>query len=263
MEELIYSNEIVRTHPFYRFCNSTLNSVSNRDYPGTDYFRSDIECLDMDTYEKNVSQSSNPECTVDAVIGVSNYVSNKPSNTRLMLIELRMGYENVGNLSKSVLENKISHTRSLLGAEIPIDKKSYFIFSEKAAPQANSVFHRFRKEGGKLACAQSCSVSDFSQIFKSISEFPYKPIYEQSIIETDLLAHEQSQDWEKFFTQIKYWCNKAYSYKYKNIAEYKSLSQIVKTYWRKFKSQRYDFDDEDLLKIEIIEEDYSFLLDKA
>lgn len=52
MEERTYNNAIVEKHSFHAISGSTLNEVSNRDYPNSDYFNPDIECLDMDTYER-------------------------------------------------------------------------------------------------------------------------------------------------------------------------------------------------------------------
>ena len=52
MEPMIYDNHVVREHSLYARCPSTLNEISNRDYPGTDYFNPDIIGLDMDDYER-------------------------------------------------------------------------------------------------------------------------------------------------------------------------------------------------------------------
>lgn len=62
MELLVYNNDTVAAHSLYKKCGSTLNEVSNRDYPGKDYFNKEILCLDMDTYEKNVLHSERPDC---------------------------------------------------------------------------------------------------------------------------------------------------------------------------------------------------------
>ena len=95
MGEWIYNNEVVRGHSIYPVCHSTLNAVSRRDYGNTYSFRPDIECLDMDTYEKNVLRKGQPDCTVDAVIGISTYENNRVSSPRLLLVELRMDYDNI------------------------------------------------------------------------------------------------------------------------------------------------------------------------
>lgn len=63
----MYLNETVREHSLYRLCPALLNGVSNRDYPGSDYFDTRIECLDMDSYEKKVMHKAQADNTVDAV----------------------------------------------------------------------------------------------------------------------------------------------------------------------------------------------------
>ena len=104
MENWIYNNSVVEKHSLYPLCNSTLNEVSNRDYPNTNYFNPNIKCLDMDTYEKNILRKSYANHTADAVIGISTYENNQELNPRLLLIELRIGYESTSNLSKTEIE---------------------------------------------------------------------------------------------------------------------------------------------------------------
>ena len=88
MEERTYNNAIVEKHSFHAICGSTLNEVSNRDYPNSDYFNPYIECLDVDTYESKVLRKSQADRTVDAVIGISTHANNRSLNPRLFLIEL-------------------------------------------------------------------------------------------------------------------------------------------------------------------------------
>lgn len=45
-----------------------------------------------------------------------------------MLLELRMGYENVMNLSGTKLADKVSHTNEILGRDIPLYDTIYFVF---------------------------------------------------------------------------------------------------------------------------------------
>ena len=49
MEPIVYNNDFLKRHSLYRHCASTLNAVSERDYPNKNYFDAHIECLDMDT----------------------------------------------------------------------------------------------------------------------------------------------------------------------------------------------------------------------
>ena len=89
--------------------------------------------VSLDDYEAKVLKGSN-DCTMDAAIGIGNYANNRVTTSRLMLVELRMGYDNVDNLSASSLENKISHSENLLSGH-RIDKNNYFIFRDGVAAQ--------------------------------------------------------------------------------------------------------------------------------
>ena len=59
--QLVYDNEIVGKHDLYSCCKSTLNDVSQKDYPNKNYFDSRIECLDMDYYEKYLLNATKEE----------------------------------------------------------------------------------------------------------------------------------------------------------------------------------------------------------
>ena len=47
MEEWIYNNKIVQEHSLFRFCGSTLNDVSDKDYQGKYKFNPEIECVSI------------------------------------------------------------------------------------------------------------------------------------------------------------------------------------------------------------------------
>ena len=158
-EQWVYNNSIVEAHSLYKFCSSTLNEVSNRDYKNANYFNPDIVCLDMDSYEKN-QRKGQPDKTVDAVIGISSYEKNQAKNSRLLLVEFRMKYDKVSNLSKSEMERKVCYSKLLLSGEKPINRESVFIFNEKLASQAVSWFSRESRTGGELQNSLVYSVSE-------------------------------------------------------------------------------------------------------
>ena len=255
----IYNNEVVRGHSIYPVCHSTLNAVSRRDYGNTYSFRPDIECLDMDTYEKNVLRKGQPDCTVDAVIGISTYENNRVSSPRLLLVELRMDYDNIKNLSKTAMENKVIYTKKLLGRKVAIELKSIFLFKEKLASQAKSWFNRQSRTGGELNNCRACSVSEFHNIIKSPSDFPYTPIHSEENIRTDLKKHENTADWKLFLGQIKYWREIAEKYRYSNKSEFEHISNVIKTIWEEFKKKNYSFSDDELLEIWCEEEKINLL----
>ena len=167
-KEWVYNNEIIKRHSLYELCHSALNDVSNRDYPGTDYFDRKILCLDMDTYEKDILRKTHPQPTMDAVIGVSSFGNSQVNGSGLLFIELRIGFKNISNLSRTEIERKLAHTKDLLGGEIAIVKDSVFVFNNRLSPVARRWFDRQGRAGNSLSHCIACSVSDFSNIIKSV-----------------------------------------------------------------------------------------------
>lgn len=258
MAEWIYNNAVVEGHSLYPVCGSTLNEVSNRDYPNSNYFNPGIKCLDMDTYESNLRKSQ-PDRTVDAVIGISTYENNRELNPRLLLIELRIGYESVSNLSKTEMEGKVNYTKSLLGSEKEIEKENLFIFSKKVASQAERWFDRQSRTGGLIKNFKVCSVSDFSTIVKSKSDFPYEPIHKAEDIKNDVQQFVGKAEWTGFIKQIKHWCGVAEKYRYKNPSEFKHIIHAIKSIWDEFMQQENTLSDDEILECEILEDDFEFL----
>lgn len=260
MEEWIYNNNIVQEHSLFRFCGSTLNDVSDKDYQGKYKFNPDIECLDIDNYEKNVLKKQQSFHTGDAVIGISTYENNRDKDPRLMVVELRMGYVSISNLSKKDMEAKVTYTKSLLGGEKSISRESIFIFNNGFIAQAKSWFNRNSRTGGELRNCIPVSASEFSVKVKSKSDFPYKPIHKKEDIKMNMLQSEVKADWTSVFRYVGYWCDKAEDYRYKNPSEFGHITTVLKEYWTDFKSNNYTLNDDEKLTLLIIEEDYKFLI---
>lgn len=234
MEAIIYNNDVLKQHSLYRHCASTLNAVSERDYPNKNYFNPLIECLDMDTYEKKQC-SGNADCTVDTVIGISTCKNKVTSSNRLLLVELRLDYINAKNLSKSELEQKVEHTKDLLSSELSIEQNNIFIFTDNVAQQARSFMTRLMKGTKYSKLFVVWSVSDFKNSVKSIDDMPYIPINNPSLICKDLDKSVESQQWKKLFKKIHFLRNKCVSLIYKNPYEYESLSETIIDWWNNFR----------------------------
>ena len=261
MEQWIYNNQLVERHSLYPSCPSTLNSVSNRDYPNTNYFNPEIKCLDIDSYEKQVLRKSQANNTVDAVIGVSSYINNKTSNPQLLLIELRMNYQTVNGLSKTIMERKVTYTKRLLGGQCTIKKESLFIFNDKMASQAKSWFNRQSNAGGELKNCITCSTSEFSNIIKSLSDFPYTPVNSKKNILNSIQPYYENTEWIDFMKEIRYWCTEAYKYRYKNPSEFEHIKDTITEIWKSFKQEKpsISLNEEEVFDMEFLEEDFEFL----
>ncbi len=262
MERVAYNNRIVEEHSLFSDCNSTLNAVSNRDYPNTNYFDIEIACLDMDTYEKQVLRRSVADNTMDAVIGISHIERGRLYNSQLMLVELRMDYRNTNNLSPSIMADKLSHTRELLGGEKPISQDSLFIFGNSVAERAKSVFHRYRRGGGELKHSYAYSVSEFSSLVVAETEVEWIPIHSAENIINSIRQYVDGGEWILFFEQIVYWLDLAndYNNKYKK-DEYEHILKVVKNVWISTKETHPLYGNEDSKEYaQFLEDLYPYLL---
>ena len=258
--QLVFDNSIIQVHPFYPHCRSTLLDLSNKDYSKEGFlFNPKIECLDMDHYEKEVLHSSIPDNTMDAAIGVANYVNKDKRNIRLLLVELRMGYGSTKRFSETDIIRKITHTRDLL-RESPLDNSEIFVYKEDVAPKAKRWFSSKSKQYAALSNSIVFSVSTFEEAVKDFDSLPYIPIYSEACIYRDLNCHVTSENWSKFFEQFSYWCDIAIGFLYKKPFEYEHLKDVLRRFWISFKNENHTLNEDEELDLEIIEEDYDKIL---
>lgn len=264
MEALIYDNGIITEHELYPVCGKKLQDVSEKDYHGKKYFDEHIECLDMDEYEKKACRAGDRKETVDAVIGIKKHLGkNNFSDSYLMLLELRMGYENVKNLSGTKLTDKVSHTQEILGRDKPLYGTIYFVFENRVAQRALSMFHSIKRANRNLKNCEPMSTDDFNRYIKPRSSYPYEPENDVAEIRKQLDINSYPGDINKFLGIMRYWCDKALQYKREyNIDEYNIISPELKAIWHEFRSNKdIELTDDNKLDIEIMEEDYTELRD--
>lgn len=230
MEIVVYDNSIVRQHPLYNNYGDFLNTVSERDYKGRNYFNPDIECLDMDTYETKEC-SGRKDCTVDAVIGIASCVNKRKSRLRLLLVELRMNYRKAENLSFSKLTEKVRHTRQLLGYDLPIDSKSVFVFTEKVAYGVERMLKDKQFESEETHHFVVCSIEYFDKRIRSYDSLTYVPKNNPETITRQLRELADAEQWPKLFAQMGYWRNRMARLKHTETDEYNSLSITIATFW--------------------------------
>jgi hypothetical protein len=260
MEPVVYSNSIIERHPLWDKAKGTLNEVSNRDKVGSNFFPSEIECLDLDTFETNYVSGQN-NCTVDAVIGIQNCKNKMCFNPRLLMVELRTNYKNANNLSKSELERKVSHSKVLLGPVLPINCQKLFVFTRDQAPVARHWMDSRRKEGGEIRNFEALSVDDFNETVKSFDDMPYQPIYDPAEIEKEIVALVCNAEWTKVIKKFAFWKDKTIECQYNRPFEYQSLKAVISQLWQEFRTQHNPLDDEDNeLDAEVLEEDLSVII---
>lgn len=254
MEPVVFDNETLRRHPIYASCRNTLNAVSNRDYPDSDFFRPDIECLDLDWYEKEHCDGQ-ADCTVDAVLGICDCRNKRRSAYRLLLVELRLNYKSERNLSKTDMERKVLHTKEILGNELPVERESVFIFDDRIAGRARNWFYRQAQGGGELRFCVPYAVSDFPSIVMSYEDMPYVPVND---IEK-ALKEMKEKDWAGFLKGMGYWIKKAGEYSYSNPFEERCIQDMLKEAYLWVKETKGSWNDDELLDMDILKEDAPYL----
>ena len=231
-----------------------MNEVSKRDYPNKNYFDAAIECLDLDTYEIQVCHG-HPDCTVDAVIGIKDCGNKRLANPRLLLVELRMCYASARSLSLTKLSKKVSHSRQLLGASLPIHPESVFVFTDAVAPEARHKIAARSHEGGGLQSFIVYSVQEFNQNVKSPDQLPYVPVYKKDAIVKELKLYVKRSDWRGFIVKIQFWKTQLERLRYRDSYEYNHLREVIMSIWVEFRAKKHPLSDDEELDAEILEED--------
>lgn len=71
-------------------------------------------------------------------------ISADESSRKMVLVELRFNYENLRNVYKGALEEKIEGSKNILGGNIEIHEEYIFIFQTNLVEQAKNRFFRTR-----------------------------------------------------------------------------------------------------------------------
>lgn len=261
MDPIVFDNTVVQKHTLYRSCAKSLQQICDRDYAAGKYlFDSRIECLDMDSYERAFC-CGEPDKTVDAVIGISTCRNDKRKvNSRLMLIEFRMGYKSVATLSASDLVEKVQHSKDLLGQTVAIDKYCYFIFDEGICEQAKRWLSNKAIERADVKGWVAWSVRDFKSNVLSYDDLPYRPIHDLDTIRREARMCMSNGDVTALFKLQTYWMSVAAKYKYSNIYEYESLKVVLNDVWYEFKQSQFALTDDEFLDMEILQEEIKTML---
>lgn len=260
MDVKVFDNDYLHKHSLWGKCPSTLNEVSERDYRGKNCFDTRIDCLDMDTYERQVC-GGQADCTTDAVIGICDCENKKKRNPRLLLVELRMRYKSSDSLSETELKNKVGHTKSLLGAELTIDHESWFVFTNTVAPQARRWLSDRANADGGLKSFQACSVDEFNNRILLYDNLPYVPQTPVDEIKRRIIEYAVADDWNGLDRYIDHWLKMAEKYRYSNPAEYQCVKEAVLAGWENVHQQEKKIPDTECQLIaEILDENIQLVL---
>lgn len=244
MELEVYDNSVVYAHKQAECFASTLSCISIRDY-GQDYgLSNDVAALDIDAWETDTSGCNDK--TMDAAIGIANYIGNTPKSQRFLLVELRMNYTGQGaNSRTSDMKAKSYHTRSLL-SNCQVDGRSFFLFTKNVAPVVRNRISRESINDKSLLKWVITSPDVFVGLFHFIQDLPYQPespIEDIRKVGKDLVS---ATSFDKAMKHLLYWLDevKVYYDKYKH-EECKALLAVIQDV----------FDDITIHKDEIVDDD--------
>lgn len=139
---LTYCKETTENHQIalnYSDCIQKIDSVCIKDGAKRTCFTNEI-CLNLDDYEVHNAKRNGTanQKTMDFCFGVKTPNDKK----KIVLVELRLNYTNWKNLRKNELDEKISHSKVILGQSPIILNHFYFIFSSQIKNQAHNYLRR-------------------------------------------------------------------------------------------------------------------------
>lgn len=214
---LVYCNQIIDNLPGLRQFIVTLASLATRDYNKSFGLSDQVSALNLDQYEH--SASGIHDRTMDAAIGIADYINNRMVSPRLQLIELRLGYINANNPSLTEMKRKVSHSEGLLRQifkQTTIDNHPVFIFTEKVAPLFLNRVKREAKTDASLKYWLVQSPAEFNQMIVFSSDV-YQPITPIDEITERFNAMVSNHEISKAMEQLGYWreCCHAFQLRYK------------------------------------------------
>lgn len=209
--EKIYEDSIVTGHCLAGRFLSDLDSLCQRDY-GHAYFGKEVLCLDMDAVEQ--SNQGTQDCTMDAATGIADYRNGTTSNTRLLLVELRLDYKSTANFDYSNMSRKVVHTKGLLSGSM-IDSKFYFVFDDKLWQRAQNEFSRRSLSNKEYRAWKAVSPQSFFDDIKFKQDLPFVPETDIDKLKKDISTHLH-HDIDKAFDFALFWLGKVDGYRVKN-----------------------------------------------
>lgn len=193
--QLWHCPDAIDNHPLARSFRSSLSEISERDYPGKRYFTAHIPAIDLDSFESSQPGENSP--TADAAIGICHECQGEPVNKRLLLVELRMGYNSTDNLSTRSIDDKERHSRYLLKSAcdtIHADEALCLIFHPDIEQQAIQWLHRKQKTVPAARHWRAMSPESLCASINAGSPWPYTPSPESIAEEKRFLTAINSGD---------------------------------------------------------------------
>lgn len=227
MELVKIDNELIRQHPLWNNYGSNLNKISERDYGVNKFFKSScIDCIDVDFLEKH--KSNQADKTVDAAIGISS-VANQNNTKCLMLVELRLDYQSINNVSFTEWKQKVKHSICLLTQTITIRPKYFFVFNREIIAQVVNKLENYKHSDSELKKYEAVSDDDFEKSCIMPDKWPVPLLFNAQELEEQLNDEISRRDIDSLVKFYDYWNDKAIKFNYKNRTdEVKEIKRIFK-----------------------------------
>lgn len=245
MKKKVYDNQVLKQHPLYSYseCRSTLNEISEKDYPGCNYFPENIDAIDVDNYEHKVLRPIEEEPTVDAAIGIADYNGDKISSERIQIIELKIDVNNTGSIVYANYNKKVNHSTRILTGAITIDDVVYFVFNNGFVAQARRRFSSFKEQYNDAKKWKAVSLLEFNEEikFKEDITIDREPVFDmKSVIKECQKAIDKDNEGYLIDT-FDDWKTKYYRYSSKNdIVEAKNIESGLITIWQNMMASSHE-----------------------
>lgn len=257
--QLVSDNDVLRLHPMYAVYHKSLHDISLKDYPNDNYFRMDIDGIDLDQYEIDRA-ISNRDMTIDAMVGVADYSKNRVVNSRLLLVELRMDYDSTKHLHHSKLLGKVNHSRIVVGSAVRVDEQSVFVFQDGVAEQAKKWMFNTKQEYADAENWVAMSPSELENLLQPLASMPYQPKTDMTGATSDMSNRIAAKDFEGLLELIYYWHKRAEAFKSQyELREEAHIKQYLHNAWQQTKAAGYSLNTEQQAYVEVIEEEYKYL----
>ena len=237
-EVFYHSPEIIYSFPVQERFKSSLDVLSLRDYKKS-YFKKDIPAIDLDEYEKSKNPQS-ADRTVDALVGVCLVKQGKPSNAKVLLVELRMGYTNINNVSTTEIKEKIDGSIDLIKGiktQTDIAQVVCLIFNNNIYQQSINWLQR-QKHNNKLKSCEVFNPDDFCNFINLGKDLKSEPSNETKSLCQDVIREAQSGNWSYFLDNFEKLRN--YFYKYVKLNEMNECKFIAGEIYKAVEALRRD-----------------------
>lgn len=202
----------------------SLDELCKRDY-GKSCFPNAIFCLDLDAYES--SKTGNNDATMDAAVGIANYIDNRESSSRHFLVELRLDYKSTNHFDYNNMAQKVSHSKSILLPE-PLEPYVCFIYSTQLTPKAQNDFSRRARQQKDVFFWKAMSPSDFLNYVFDKSALPYQPLNDLDAIRKSLELKYDEGGIDSADCLVKFWMEQMDKYVQRYMhAENKAIASVL------------------------------------